>query len=217
MPVHNNLSVEEQDENESSEWMSVSDLMAGLLMIFALLVVATLFQLKQTQEENKNKRIVIIQSLQQQFNEKGINAQVNPETGDITLLDSILFDVNQSELTGEGIKFLESFVPVYGETLFRDSSISNEITRIIIEGHTSSDGTSEHNMWLSLRRANSVFNFIDRYNFPQRIALVSKIQVSGRGMLDARKGQTSPNDRKVLFRMQFKSDEAFTHFLNERD
>ncbi|MDP5133112.1 MAG: chemotaxis protein MotB, partial [Paraglaciecola sp.] len=72
------------EDTGSNEWLSVSDLMAGLLMVFALLVVATLFQLKQAQEENKNKRIVIIQALQKQFNDNGINAQVNPETGDIT-------------------------------------------------------------------------------------------------------------------------------------
>lgn len=204
------------DDHESNEWLSVSDLMAGLLMVFALLVVATLFQLKQTQEENKNKRIVIIQALQQQFNEKGINAQVNPETGDITLLDSILFDVNKSELTADGVAFLQRFIPVYGQTLFQNTEVSDEITRIIIEGHTSSDGTNEYNMALSLRRANSVFDFISRHEFMQRDALVQKIQVAGRGFLDADPFESLSADRKVIFRMQFKSDEAFTQFLDER-
>lgn len=201
--------------DDSNEWLSVSDLMAGLLMVFALLVVTTLFQLKQAQEENKNKRVVIIQALQKQFNDRGINAQVNPETGDITLLDSVLFDVNQSDLTAMGKDFLERFVPVYGETLFKDESISDEITRIIIEGHTSSDGSIEHNMSLSLRRANSVFNFIARLDFENRAALVDKVQVSGRGFLDAHSTDSRPEDRKVIFRMQFKSDEAFGRFLSE--
>lgn len=204
------------DDYESNEWLSVSDLMAGLLMVFALLVVATLFQLKQTQEENKNKRIVIIQALQQQFNDNGINAQVNPETGDITLLDSILFDVNKAELTGDGIAFLQRFIPIYGETLFKNQTISDEITRIVIEGHTSSDGTNEYNMSLSLRRANSVFDFISRYEFAQRAVLVKKIQVAGRGLLDANPAESLSVDRKVIFRMQFKSDEAFAQFLDER-
>ncbi|MEE2000710.1 OmpA family protein [Alkalimonas sp. MEB108] len=203
-------------EHESNEWLSVSDLMAGLLMVFALLVVATLFQLKQAQEENQNKRIVIIQALQQQFNERGINAEVNPETGDITLLDSVLFDVNRADITPAGVAFLERFVPVYGETLFSDSAISDEITRIIIEGHTSSDGSTEHNMSLSLRRANSVFDFINRLDFEQRDALVNKIQVAGRGYLDANHEISLAGDRKVIFRMQFKSDEAFMMFLEGR-
>lgn len=203
------------DDNDGNEWLSVSDLMAGLLMVFALLVVATLVQLKQAQEENKNKRIVIIQALQQQFNKQGINAQVNPETGDITLLDSVLFDVDQSELTEKGIDFLNRFVPVYGRTLFTDPKISDEITRIIIEGHTSSDGTTEHNMSLSLKRANSVFEFINQLPFDQRTKLVNKIQVSGRGFLDADPKVSRPEDRKVIFRMQFKSEEAFGRVLKE--
>jgi outer membrane protein OmpA-like peptidoglycan-associated protein len=203
------------EEHESDEWLSVSDLMAGLLMVFALLVVTTLFQLKQTQEENKNKRIVIIKALQQQFNERGINAQVNPETGDITLLDSVLFDINQSELKAEGILFLNQFLPVYGETLFKDPTISNEITRIIIEGHTSSEGSTQHNMSLSLKRANSVFDYINQLQFDQRVDLVNKIQVAGRGFLDADRTASLASDRKVIFRMQFKSDEAFGRFLNE--
>lgn len=203
------------DEHESNEWLSVSDLMAGLLMVFALLVVATLFQLKQTQEENKNKRIVIIQALQEQFNKEGINAEVNRETGDITLLDSVLFDINQSELKAEGVSFLNKFLPVYGKTLFQNPTISNEITRIIIEGHTSSEGSTEHNMSLSLKRANSVFDFINQLQFDQRVELVNKIQVAGRGFLDADPTISRPEDRKVIFRMQFKSDEAFGRFLEE--
>lgn len=204
----------QNDDHEGNEWLSVSDLMAGLLMVFALLVTATLFQLKETQEESKNKRIVIIQSLQQQFNQNGIHAQVNTETGDITLLDSILFDMNKSDLNQGGIEFLKKFIPVYGQTLFKDPSISNEITRIIIEGHTSSDGTSEYNMSLSLKRANSVFDFINRYDFKQKDILVNKIQVAGRGHLDSDQKTALSSDRKVIFRMQFKSDEAFTRFLS---
>ncbi len=203
------------EEHESNEWLSVSDLMAGLLMVFALLVVATLFQLKQAQEENKNKRIVIIQALEKQFKAQGINAEINPETGDITLLDSVLFDINQSELKSEGVSFLNRFLPVYGETLFKDPAISNEITRIIIEGHTSSEGSTEHNMSLSLKRANSVFDYINKLEFAQREALVNKIQVSGRGFLDADRTTSLAKDRKVIFRMQFKSDEAFGRFLSE--
>ena len=71
-------------------------------------------------------------------------------------------------------------------------------------------------MALSLRRANSVFDFISRHEFMQRDALVQKIQVAGRGFLDADPFESLSADRKVIFRMQFKSDEAFTQFLDER-
>ena len=111
------------ETHNSDEWISVADLMAGLLMLFALLVIATLVQLKQIEEQNRNKRVLVIQALQEQFNANKISAQINPETGDITLLDSILFVVGKSKLTDDGIKFLEEFIPVYGETLFKDSKL----------------------------------------------------------------------------------------------
>ena len=224
------------ETHNSDEWISVADLMAGLLMLFALLVIATLVQLKQIEEQNRNKRVLVIQALQEQFNANKISAKINPETGDITLLDSILFVVGKSKLTDDGIKFLEEFIPVYGKTLFKDSQISDEITRIIIEGHTSSEGGVSHNMSLSLARAESVYQFIEGNmwrttqatpplgdghtwvetwvdTFPEQPEFMEKIQISGRGMLDSNKDMPKDEDRKVLFRMQFKSDEAFKMFL----
>ena len=220
------------ETHNSDEWISVADLMAGLLMLFALLVIATLVQLKQIEEESRNKRVLVIQALQEQFNANKISAQINPETGDITLLDSILFVVGKSKLTDDGIKFLEEFIPVYGKTLFKDSQISDEITRIIIEGHTSSEGGVAYNMSLSLARAESVYQFIEGHTwrtirttpplgegstwvntFPEQRVFMEKIQISGRGMLDSNKDMPKDEDRKVLFRMQFKSDEAFKMFL----
>jgi hypothetical protein len=201
-------------------------------MLFALLVIATLVQLKQIEEQNRNKRVLVIQALQEQFNANKISAKINPETGDITLLDSILFVVGKSKLTDDGIKFLEEFIPVYGKTLFKDSQISDEITRIIIEGHTSSEGGVAYNMSLSLARAESVYQFIEGHTwrtirttpplgegstwvntFPEQRVFMEKIQISGRGMLDSNKDMPKDEDRKVLFRMQFKSDEAFKMFL----
>ena len=201
------------EAHSSDEWISVTDLMAGLLMVFALLVIATLFQLKQIEEQNRNKRVIVIQALQEQFNAKGISAQINPETGDITLLDSILFGYDESKLSYKGVEFLKIFIPTYGETLFKNLEISDEITRIIIEGHTSSDGGIAYNMSLSLLRANSVYRFIGTHAFPEQLEFMKKIQVSGRGMVDANKEISEAADRKVLFRMQFKSDEAFKTFL----
>ena len=49
--------------------------------------------------------------------------------------------------------------------------------------------------------------------FPEQRVFMEKIQISGRGMIDSNKDMPKDEDRKVLFRMQFKSDEAFKMFL----
>lgn len=202
------------DQEEGTEWLSISDLMSGLLLIFALLVVVTLLQLKTTQEETQNKRIVVIQALQEQFNASGINAEINQETGDITLLDSVLFGFNERELKPEGKQFLAQFIPVYSDVIFSDANISEEITRVIIEGHTSADGALGYNMQLSLGRANSVYQFIN--TMPQGAntkEFLKKIQVAGRGPMDAISTDSVQLARKVIFRMQFKSEDAFNEVL----
>ena len=199
---------------EGTEWLSISDLMSGLLLIFALLVVVTLLQLKITQEETQNKRVVVIQALQEQFNSNGINAEINPETGDITLLDSVLFDFNEKELKDAGKAFLDNFIPVYSGVIFSEIGISEEITRVIIEGHTSSDGALGYNMQLSLGRANSVYQYINTMELSDyKPDFLNKIQVAGRGPMDANYAASEDSDRKVIFRMQFKSEDAFNKVL----
>jgi outer membrane protein OmpA-like peptidoglycan-associated protein len=201
---------QQQTSNEGTEWLSISDLMAGLLLIFALLVVVTLYQLKTIQEETQNKRIVVIQALTEQFNSNGINAEINPETGDITLLDSVLFDFNERELKPQGKSFLAQFIPIYSGVIFSEPKISEEVTQVIIEGHTSSDGAVAYNMQLSLGRANSVYQFINTMVLPKhKQDFLAKIQVAGRGSMDADTLITNDADRKVIFRMQFKSDDSF--------
>mgnify|MGYP000265303911 CR=1 FL=1 len=209
------LSEQEYEEQvEGTEWLSISDLMSGLLMIFALLVVVTLFQLKTAQEATKNKRIVVIQALQQQFNANGINAEINQETGDITLLDSVLFGFNEQELKPEGKLFLSQFIPIYSNVIFSNRDISEEITRVIIEGHTSSDGAMAYNMQLSLGRANSVYQYINSFALgAHKKEFLKKIQVAGRGPMDANSKKGQKTDRKVIFKMQFKSEDAFNEVL----
>lgn len=203
-----------EEHTEGTEWLSISDLMSGLLLVFALLVVVTLLQLKITQEETQNKRVVVIQALQEQFNSNGINAEINPETGDITLLDSVLFDFNEKELKDEGKAFLDRFIPVYGGVIFSEEEISEEITRVIIEGHTSSDGALGYNMQLSLGRANSVYQYINTMELSNyKPDFLKKIQVAGRGPMDANYALSEDGDRKVIFRMQFKSEDAFNQVL----
>ncbi len=69
----------------------------------------------------------------------------------ITFNSGILFAVNKSDLQ-----------PVAQENLGKLATILNKYpdTQILIEGHTDSDGPEDYNMDLSLRRANSVSNYL---------------------------------------------------------
>ena len=202
--------------DETGSWLSIGDLMSGLLMIFALMLILALLQLTEAAEKAKSSRVVIIQSLQESLKAQGITAEVDPHTGDISIMDSVLFDLNQSALKAEGQSFLDAFVPVYSKAIFSDPAIADQVQHVIVEGHTSSGGSWDHNMSLSLNRANSVSKAISDLDFSSKSAFQSRLLVSGRGETEATQWTDSPADRKVLFRFQFKNDRFLHWFLHER-
>lgn len=82
----------------------------------------------------------------------------------ITFASGILFDVNSSTLRG-----------VAKENLGKLAVILNkyEETEILVEGHTDSDGTSEHNRDLSIRRAQSVSTYVTQQEvIPTRFTIM---------------------------------------------
>lgn len=194
------------DIDETGTWLSIGDIMSALLMIFALILIVTLLQLKETVEKMQSTRIVIIQSLQKTLSETGINAEIDPTTGDISILDSVLFDPGESRLKPVGKSFLRKFVPVYSEVIFSDSSVEEQIQYVVVEGHTSSLGRWDYNMALSLDRAQSVTQHISEMRFANQKNFLRKILVSGRGEVEADQERDAQKDRKVIFRFQFKSD-----------
>ncbi len=142
--------------DETGTWLSIGDLMSGLVMLFALLLVVSLLLLNEAAEKARDSRVVIIQSLEQTLKAAGINANVDPVSGDISIMDSVLFDSGSAELKPEGSRFLETFVPIYSRAIFSDKDVAEQVQFVVIEGHTSSAGGWDYNMNLSLQRANTV-------------------------------------------------------------
>ncbi len=204
MQTNNMPSVEIPKPDESGSWLSIGDLMAVALMIFALLLVTTLVRIAEQKEEATNQRVVIITALGEMLKESGIEAEINQETGDISIMDSVLFDLGDSELRGDGIDFLLNFIPHYSRVIFETPGASDEIVRVIVEGHTSSSGSNASNMYLSLKRANSVYQTMELMAFDHKEKFQKKLLVSGRGELNANQLSDDHKDRRVMFRLQFK-------------
>ena len=210
------MRVEEEADNSAS-WLSVGDLMSGLLMIFALLLMVTLTQLSDAVEQSKKSRIVVIKALTDAMQSQGINAEVDPVTGDVSIVDSILFDIQDARLKKDGASFLDRFVPVYSGVLFSRPEITEQITRVVIEGHTSSDGDYSYNMGLSLDRAQNVVSYLAKLDFDDKDKFLSLLMPAGRGEIDADPESAKSEDRKVLFRFQFRGDtEDFVKMLNSK-
>lgn len=192
------------EDDDSSIYLSIGDLMSGLLMFFALLFITALLQLAQ---KDAPKRVVI-GNVVGQMKSNNINVKVNPDTGDVSIQESILFSKGSTELKPEGKAFLRRFIPVYSGVIFSKAEFEKEISRVVIEGHTSSDGDTKENLQLSLLRSASVYNYIFyEMNFSTKSPLSQKILAAGRGEIESDKKRDNPSDRKVVFRFQFRSDE----------
>ncbi len=190
---------------QGSIYLAISDLMSGLLMVFVLLVLALMLSLQERIEKVEKRRIVIIRDLQSRLEDEGIRADVNEETGDVSILDSILFDEGRATLKGEGRDFIDRFIPVYSAVIFSKPEYDEEIVRVVVEGHTSSKGSFPTNMGLSLSRAESVLHYIhDDLVFEHQTGFQGKLVGAGRGEIQARQDVDAANDRKVVFRLQFK-------------
>ena len=219
---------ETEDEEDSSVLLSIGDLMSGLLMLFALLFITVQVklsekvklldekiiqvdrlrqELQQYQSAFEGLPQIIVNALEGKVGDKDIFS-VDPGTGDVSIRDRILFDNNSSVLKPEGKKFLQAFIPIYSQVLFANKQFEKQIARVVIEGHTSSNGSDPKNLELSLRRALAVSNYMfsNEVNFPKKLELQQKVLVSGRGELDADPNQSAAGDRKVVFRFQFRRE-----------
>ncbi|MGC9503647.1 OmpA family protein [Baaleninema sp.] len=201
-------------EEESGIWLSIGDLMSGLLLFFALLFVTVMVQLKQYQDALERLPVVVLNAIERDLG--GDDIRVDPETGDVSIGDRILFDKNSAVLKPEGKQFLREFIPVYSDVIFSNPEFENQVARVIIEGHTSSDGDELENLQLSLNRSLAVANYLfsDEFKFENKDKFLQKILTSGRGELDANLERDAAIDRKVVFRFQLKRPN-FQEFLSK--
>ena len=196
-----------EESSEASTYLSIGDLMSGLLMFFALLFVTALLQLQQAKEQMAKEKRIFVGTLIEKLNGNNLKVQVNNETGDVSLRNEILFTEGSAELKPEGKEWLKKFVPIYSAVIFSRPEFQEYITRVMLEGHTSSKGSYESNMELSLLRSLSVYKYVfsDEMNFSTKDRFREKLVASGRGKFDADQKIDNPDDRKVVFRFQFKN------------
>ncbi|WP_163152241.1 OmpA family protein [Anoxybacillus sp. MB8] len=206
---------------EVNYWMSYADLMSAMLMVFALLLTLVILDYRELLEkkEKQIKEVVsvkteIIKALTEEFEKSNMSIEIDQQTGAIRFPGSILFKTNSSEISEEGKTFLKKFIPKYMGILLQDR-FKNEISSIIIEGHTDKQGTYMYNMSLSQSRAYSVLAYIYSEQFPnfkERELSKKYITANGRSFsspLTDEKGQYDPErSRRVEFLFRLKEDEA---------
>ena len=214
--LYQSQEMRQNEIDDSGAWLSIGDLMSALLMIFALMLISALVQISEVAEQSQNNRIMIIKGINDALSAANISVSADPVTGDISILDSVLFEQDDYQLKDSGNAFLDRFIPIYSSVVFQTPETAQEVVRIVLEGHSSVEGEFNHNMRLSVLRANSVSQYVNDFEFVNKDKFFDKLLVSGRGSLDADKSQINESDRKVMFRFQFKGQE-FQKVIGQRE
>lgn len=120
---------------------------------------ADLAKLAELSDEEKKeilaKKAEILTKLALFIKKSGLDVSINEVSGEIILNSSILFANDESEVSEKGVEVLEKFTKAYANVLC-DSKYSDFVSKIVIEGHTDTNGSYDYNKKLSLERAENV-------------------------------------------------------------
>ncbi len=149
-------------------------------------------------------RTQIIQQLSSALKAANLDAQVDPNTGDIVLSSTVFFETNSYAIKAEGQQLLQRFLPVYLDVLLRDE-YADYLGEIIVEGHTDSTGTYINNLKLSQNRALTVVEYCLQIVRPeQRPLLQSILTAKGRSSSDLIYDEFGNEDKNASRRVEFK-------------
>lgn len=161
--------------NEESHWISMSDLMAGLMMVFLFISIAYMRhaqierdKIKEVAVTYQNIQVALYENLQQEFADDLPlwDAEIDQSTLEFRFKSpEVLFDVGKNSLKEEFKRILDDFFPRYLAVI---GKFKDNISEIRIEGHTSSawnrfvsaDEAYFYNMELSQGRTRSVLEYV---------------------------------------------------------
>ncbi|WP_298672528.1 OmpA family protein [uncultured Sphingomonas sp.] len=171
---------EHADETEVVEeenyFVSMTDMMVGLVFVFIILLMYFALQFRDVTEELSGAdrtRAQILKQLQQSLHEKGVEVSIDTQNGVLRLPDSILFDSARAELKPEGhaavghlAEALRDVLPCYVDGGAPRAptcpKTNHRIESIYVEGHTDADryagsGALKDNWDLSVVRATNTY------------------------------------------------------------
>ena len=159
----------------NSEWMSISDMMSGLMLVFLFISISFMIQvqsdkdkMKDVAQSYKDTKVNLNEDLHSEFLEdmKKWDASITKDNTIVFHSPEVLFEVNKSAIS-EGFKaILDDFFPRYLKILI-SKKYKDNIKDMKVEGHTSNDWISSiskekiylKNMQLSQKRAYIVLSY----------------------------------------------------------
>lgn len=207
-------------------WVTMSDLMLGIAVIFIVLFVFAISGYTQNRIQKESMKYQLNDALKVELKKNNIEAEVDKFSGNVKISDLELFELNSWKLSSKGTDYLSKFIPIYFDTLFADKKLSDKIIKISIEGHTdsqafkSASSAQDHylkNLNLSLKRAEAISDYVIRscYKKPYNNELIKKLSTEGKSFTSPVivNGKEDYNkSRRVELNITFKDENAMNFF-----
>lgn len=215
-------------------WVSVSDMMTGLMMVF--LFIAVLFMQQVESEKAAVQKIAVTyqdyqeelhRSLAEEFKTDLVNwnAELLNDTTIRFKEPDVLFDQGSATIKPRFQEVLDDFFPRYIQVIAGEKFRDN-IEEVRIEGHTSSawEGSRNledrylHNALLSQQRSFAILDYCFRIPkvVPQQEWLTRVVRANGLAFANPVmvSGQEEPSlSRRVEFRVKTKADEKINEIV----
>ncbi|KGJ97946.1 flagellar motor protein MotB [Colwellia psychrerythraea] len=217
-----------QHKEDGEHWLTVSDLMAGLMMVFLFIAIAFMRHVSIERDKIKDvavayqqNQVAIFDALNSEFENDLVSWQASIDKETLSFqFDSpeVLFASGESSLKVKFEQILSDFIPRYLHVLDKYQSSIDEVR---IEGHTSSEwGVGTHpddayffNMYLSQNRTGSVLNysyFLSKLSSEQRAWIKSSFAAVGLASshlkLNKDGTENKQKSRRVSFRVITNAD-----------
>ncbi len=141
----------------------------------------------------------------------GNKINIDKKNGSLRLASNILFDKGSATLKENSKAELEANFIEYISTLIENKKIAEHIDKIIIEGHSDSDGSYLYNLNLSQKRAFAVMNYLLTLDYIKKHNIQEKLVASGRSYLDAIKVNAKEDkdaSRRIEVKFRLKNEDA---------
>ena len=141
----------------------------------------------------------------------GKKINIDKESGSLRLASNILFDKGSATLKNGAKKELKANFIEYVDALISNPNIKKHLDKIIIEGHSDSDGSYLYNLDLSQKRAFAVMHYLLTLDYIKQHNIKEKLVASGRSYLDSIKVkgvEDKDASRRIEVKFRLKNEDA---------
>lgn len=221
---------------DDEHWMSISDLMSGLMIVFLFIAIAMMYYVRIEKERieeiaiaYRNTQVSLYIDLDKALGPDlpGWQAEIDKETLEVRFLNpDLLFEPGRASMRAPFRKVLDSFLPRYLQVIKKYKA---DIEEIRVEGHTSSDWSGArdadaahfYNMALAQDRTREVLLYLngltsdsgDRAWIREKVSAVG--YSSSRPVRNQDGSEDANRSRRVAFRVITNSEIQIRKIIND--